>query len=129
DYGEYEGVTTARIRETAPGWTIFTGAVPGGESAEQVRIRADRVLESVRSALRERDIVLVGHGHFSRVLIARWAGFPVREGQRFFLSTAAISVLGREHHTRTILAHNLTPALPDNDRRSEPADDSPRHPR
>ncbi|WP_227983900.1 acid phosphatase [Nocardia spumae] len=110
DYGEYEGRTTPQIRETVPGWTIFTGVVPGGESLEAVSDRADRVLESVQPALRTRDVVLVGHGHFSRVLIARWAEFPAREGRRFFLSTAAISVLGHDHQARTILAHNLVPA-------------------
>ncbi|WP_040721263.1 acid phosphatase [Nocardia veterana] len=110
DYGEYEGLTTPQIRESTPGWTIFTGDVPGGESVDAVGARADRVLESVAPALRIRDVVLVGHGHFSRVLIARWAGFPAREGRRFFLSTAALSVLGHDHQARTILAHNLVPA-------------------
>lgn len=109
DYGDYEGLTTPQIRETAPGWTVFTGAVPGGESADAVGERADRVLESVAPALRTRDVVLVGHGHFSRVLIARWAGFAAREGRRFYLSTAAISVLGHEHRDRTVLAHNIVP--------------------
>ncbi|MBH0775730.1 acid phosphatase [Nocardia bovistercoris] len=108
DYGDYEGATTPQIREQAPDWTIFTGAVPGGESAEQVGARADRVLASVAAVLPERDAVLVGHGHFSRVLIARWAELAVREGRRFAMSTAAASVLGYEHGGRTILAHNLT---------------------
>ena len=110
DYGDYEGLTTPQIRETAPQWTVFTGAVPGGESLAQVGARADRVLESVAAPLRSRDVVLVGHGHFSRVLIARWAGFPAREGRRFFLSTAAISVLGHDHQDRTVLAHNIVAA-------------------
>ncbi|RMI35143.1 acid phosphatase [Nocardia stercoris] len=110
DYGDYEGLTTPQIRETAPGWTVFTAPVPGGESAAQVQVRADRVLDSVSGALRERDVVLVGHGHFSRALIARWAAFDVREGRRFFLSTGAISVLGYDHQARTLLAHNLVPA-------------------
>jgi len=109
DYGDYEGLTTPEIERTVPGWTIFTDPVPGGESAAQVRERADRVLAKVEPELQNRDVVLVGHGHFSRALIARWAELDVREGRRFFLSTAAISVLGHEHRTRTILAHNLVP--------------------
>jgi probable phosphoglycerate mutase len=110
DYGDYEGLTTAQIRETVPGWTIWTGAVPGGETAEQVRARADRVLASVGPALPDRDIVLVGHGHFSRALIARWAELDLREGRRFTMSTGAVTVLGFEHDVRTILVHNLVPA-------------------
>ncbi|WP_227996282.1 acid phosphatase [Nocardia australiensis] len=110
DYGDYEGVTTAQIRETVPGWTIWTGTVPGGETAEDVRARADRVLASVEPILPDRDVVLVGHGHFSRALIARWAELELREGRRFFMSTGAVSVLGHDHDVRTVLAHNLVPA-------------------
>ncbi|MBF6469547.1 acid phosphatase [Nocardia beijingensis] len=109
DYGAYEGLTTPQIRESVPGWTIWTGPVPGGETREQVRERAERVLAAVASALPERDIVLVGHGHFSRALIARWAEFDIREGRRFAMSTGALTVLGYEHDVRAIRAHNLVP--------------------
>ncbi|MFI9509445.1 acid phosphatase [Nocardia sp. NPDC052566] len=111
DYGDYEGLTTTQIRETAPDWTIWTGEVPGGESAAEVQARADRVLASVVPALPGRDTVLVGHGHFSRALIARWAELDVREGRRFAMSTGAITVLGYEHDVRTVLAHNLVPNI------------------
>ena len=33
-YGDYEGATTAEIREDVPGWTVWTHAVPGGETAD-----------------------------------------------------------------------------------------------
>ena len=36
DYGDYEGTTTAEIRETVPGWTVWTGSCPGGETADEV---------------------------------------------------------------------------------------------
>jgi probable phosphoglycerate mutase len=111
DYGDYEGRTTPQIQREVPGWTIFTAAVPGGESAAQVHARADRVLAALEPALRVRDVVLIGHGHFSRVLIARWCELGVREGRRFFLSTGGISVLGHDHEARTVLAHNLVPTL------------------
>ncbi len=110
DYGDYEGLTSVEIREHDPGWTIWSGVVPDGETAAQVSARADRVLASVEPVLPDRDIVLVGHGHFSRALIARWAELDIREGSRFAMSTAAITVLGYEHDDRTILAHNLVPA-------------------
>ncbi|MFE2957592.1 acid phosphatase [Nocardia tengchongensis] len=111
DYGEYEGLTTPEIQRMSPGWTIWTGAVPEGESAEHVHKRADHVLATVIPELATRDVVLVGHGHFSRALIARWAEFEVVEGRRFFLSTAAVTVLGHDHHARTVLAHNLVAPL------------------
>ncbi|MFB7875838.1 acid phosphatase [Nocardia sp. NPDC056064] len=108
DYGDYEGITTAQIRETVPGWTVWTHPVPGGENAEQVGARADRALAKAEPILAERDVVFVGHGHFSRVLIARWAEFAVTEGRRFALSTGALSVLGFDHDARSIWGHNLT---------------------
>ena len=36
----------SEIDETDPGWTIWTGTVPGGETAEQVAARLDRVVGS-----------------------------------------------------------------------------------
>ncbi len=60
--GSAKGNVTPRKLAPAPGWTIWTGEVPGGESADTVRARADRMLASVEPLLAERDIVLVGHG-------------------------------------------------------------------
>lgn len=113
DYGDYEGITTPQIREHDPDWTIWTGTVPGGETAAQVSARADRVLDRVVPELRDHDVVLVGHGHFSRALIARWLDLEVREGRRFFMSTAGVSVLGHDHDARTLRAHNLIAHLDD----------------
>ncbi|WP_058854518.1 acid phosphatase [Nocardia jinanensis] len=112
DYGDYEGRTTPEIRTRDPGWTVWTGAIPGGESAAEVGARADRVLGRATAVLGERDVILIGHGHFSRALIARWLGFDVREGRRFALATAAVSVLGYEHEDATLWAHNLRPDHP-----------------
>ena len=39
DYGRYEGISTARIRETEPGWSIWSHPAPGGETAGQVQQR------------------------------------------------------------------------------------------
>ena len=45
NYGAYEGLTSEDIHKTWPGWTIWTGTPPEGESADQVGGRADRVIE------------------------------------------------------------------------------------
>lgn len=107
DYGRYEGLTTAQIRATVPGWTVWTHRCPGGEAAAAVRARADLVLAEVAPMLEDFDVVLVGHGHFSRVLVARWVGLPVRQGQRFAMAAAAVTVLGLEHGAAQVAALNL----------------------
>jgi probable phosphoglycerate mutase len=106
DYGEYEGLTTAQIRETNPGWTIFTGDPPGGETAVQVGARADHIIERATAAAMGGDVALFSHGHFLRVLGARWVDLPPREGARLRLDTATICVLGYEHDQRVLHVWN-----------------------
>jgi probable phosphoglycerate mutase len=100
DYGDYEGRTTADIRREAPGWLIWTGPAPGGETLERVATRADRVIERIDSA--PGSLVLFAHGHLLRILMARWCGLAPIEGRRFALETATLTVLGWEHEYRTI---------------------------
>lgn len=94
-YGDYEGLTSAHIHETDPGWTIFTHPTPGGETAEQVAERLDRVVARVRDSGAERAICF-GHGHALRALAVRWLGLELSRGESFPLSTGTISVLGEE---------------------------------
>lgn len=96
DYGDYEGMTSAEIQKTVPDWTIFTHGAAGGETIEAVRQRADRVLSRASGSLGEGPVVLVAHGHISRVLGARWVGLPVRGGASLLLDEAAPCVLGAE---------------------------------
>jgi broad specificity phosphatase PhoE len=107
DYGDCEGRTTPEIRETVPGWTVWTHPCPGGETAEEVGARADAVLADARAAREGGDVVLVGHGHFSRVLLARWIGLPAAEGVRFQMEAASWAVLGDERGVPRIDGVNL----------------------
>lgn len=104
DYGEMEGRTTAEIRQTRPGWTVWDGEMPGGETIEQVATRADRVIDRVLAA--DGDVALFGHGHALRILTARWCELDPREGRRFPLRTATVSELGWEHEYRTLVLWN-----------------------
>ena len=45
-YGNYEGRTSKEIWQTHPGWTIWSGDVPGGESTTQVAGRLDTAMHS-----------------------------------------------------------------------------------
>jgi broad specificity phosphatase PhoE len=104
DYGDYEGVTTDAIRERDPGWTVWSGVTPGGETAEQVAERLDRVVDRVRGS--DGDVLLFGHGHALRALAARWLGLPVAEGRLLRLDTATVSVLGFEREQPVVLRWN-----------------------
>lgn len=104
-YGDLEGRTSADIVSQFPGWTIWSGDVPNGETIAQVSQRADRVLASLQG---ER-VALVAHGHYLRLLAARWLGLAPENGRLFSLSTASISVLGWERQTRTVQRWNSVP--------------------
>jgi probable phosphoglycerate mutase len=104
DYGAYEGRTGAEIRREAPGWTIWTGTVPGGESAEDVARRAHRVVAEAERA--GGDVALFAHAHLLRVLAACWLGLPPAEGRIFALGTASVSVLGGERGARFVRLWN-----------------------
>ena len=103
-YGDYEGITTDEIRESVPGWTVWTHPCPGGETADEVSTRLDRV---VARCLREPgDVLVVGHGHALRALAARWLELPVAAGRLFKLDTGTVSVLGHERETAVLLHWN-----------------------
>jgi probable phosphoglycerate mutase len=94
NYGDYEGITTAEIRETVPGWTVWDDPVPNGETPGQVAARLDRV--NARIAAVDGDVLVFGHSHALRGLTARWLELDVTEGRHFVLGTATVSVLGWE---------------------------------
>ncbi|MFF7228299.1 putative phosphoglycerate mutase [Streptomyces sp. 2333.5] len=114
DYGGYEGVTTAEIHRSRPGWYLFSDGVAEGpaahpgESPEQVGARADRVLARIapQLAAEEGDVVLVAHAHFLRVLAARRLGLPAAAGGLFTFETGTVGVLGTEHDRPAVMAWN-----------------------
>lgn len=95
DYGDYEGRTSEEIRAERPGWILWFDGAPDGETADQVQARADRMIDRMKDA--GGDVLVISHGHFLRVLAARWLGEPVAVGRLFKLGTTTLSVLGWEH--------------------------------
>ncbi len=104
DYGALEGRLTAEIRDDYPGWTIWQGPWPGGETIDEVAQRADRVVARARAATG--DVLIFAHGHLLRVLAARWLALPPSGGGLLALSTATISVLGWEREAPVIESWN-----------------------
>ncbi len=104
DYGGYEGLKTAEIREEQPDWVLWRDGVPGGETIAEVGVRAQRVIE--RSFAFGGAVALFAHGHILRILTAGWLGLPPEGGRLFALGTGTLSTLGFERDTRVIQRWN-----------------------
>ena len=116
DYGGYEGLTTAQIQETKPGWYLWRdGVIPGdaahpGETLEQVAQRTERVLALAAPLLANGDVALVAHGHVLRVLTACYLRLPPADGRLFRLDTGTVGALGTEHAEPVIASWNVPPS-------------------
>lgn len=95
DYGEYESRLTLDILKERPDWQLFRDGCPGGESPQQVAVRADRVVRRVRAVTG--DVLVFSSGHFLRVLATRWIGVEPINGKSLTLGTASLSALGYEN--------------------------------
>jgi broad specificity phosphatase PhoE len=104
DYGAYEGRTTAEIREERPDWSLWRDGVPGGEDADTVAARVDRVI--AEAAAIDGDVAIVAHGHVLRVLAARWLEQPAAFGARLALETGGVGRCGHERETRVLTGWN-----------------------
>ena len=104
DYGEYEGLTTAQIRETVPDWTIWGDGARGGESGAEVGARVDRVIAEILQV--DGDVLVFAHGHLLRILCARWLELEPSDGRLFALAPATLSTLGFEREQRVIQVWN-----------------------
>jgi broad specificity phosphatase PhoE len=95
DYGTYEGRRSVDIRAERPGWDLFRDGCPGGERADDVAARADRVVAIARATAG--DVLIFSSGHFLRVLAARWLGLAPQGARAFVVDTASLGALGYEH--------------------------------
>lgn len=104
DYGEYEGTRTDDVRreELDPAWSIWSAIIRHGESPRNVGERADEAIAAILSWSPSGDIVVFSHGHFLRILAARWIKMPAETGQFWALDTGTVSVLGYEHEYQVI---------------------------
>jgi len=66
--------------------------------------RADRIVAEVRGA--RGDVAVFAHGHFLRVLAARWLGLEPGAGKLLALDPATVSVLGYEHEWPVVRTWN-----------------------
>src|SRR4051812_14153941 len=104
DYGDYEGLTTAQIREERPSWYLWRDGCPGGETPAQVAERVGRLIERLRND--SVDTILFAHGHVLRALAARWLGLDPGAGGLFALETGTLSTLGYKREVPVMWAWN-----------------------
>ncbi|MEO8220471.1 MAG: histidine phosphatase family protein [Specibacter sp.] len=106
DYGDYEGIDSAVVRAQNPGYLIWDDGVPNGEQLSHVAERADAIVDRVRAVQRPdgapANVLLVAHGHFLRIMCARWLGLPAGQGRHFVLGTAKVCTLGWDKKTPAI---------------------------
>jgi len=95
DNGDDEGLTPADILKSRPDWNLFRDGAPHGETPDQISTRADRFIAHVSEL--EGNVALFSHGHFARVLAARWIGLSVRQAEHLLLNTASLGILSYEH--------------------------------
>ena len=104
DYGAYEGRRRVDIALEEPGWTVWSRPIRDGESLAELGARADRVIARLLPV--GGDVLVFSHGHFLRVLAARWIEAPPLLASRLELATATISELGWETDRRVVEAWN-----------------------
>jgi probable phosphoglycerate mutase len=104
NYGAYEGITTPEIRQTVPGWSVWSHGCPDGEDAAAVTERCNRMIEALLAV--EGDVALFAHGHILRSLAGTWIGQGAVGGKHLALGTATSSVLGFERENQVLMRWN-----------------------
>ena len=114
DYGDYEGITSAQIRELRKSqglgpWDIWRDGCPGGESPEDIIARVDDLIAEIREKYHAPvigkpktpgvtgDVMVVGHGHILRAFAIRWVGKPLTE-TALIMDAGGVGTLSYEHH-------------------------------
>jgi len=109
DYGDCTGFTQNQMCERYPGWTVWSGPVPNGETAADVARRARRVIERLRQS--RQGTAIFAHGHFLRVFATQWLGIAPELGRHFALETSAYCILGEDAGFPAVRAWNARRAV------------------
>jgi probable phosphoglycerate mutase len=105
DYGIFEGLTTAEIRETSPGWDLYRDGCPGGESPAEVYARAGRFI-AVATRQGEGRVLAFAHGHILRAVAVAWIDAVITVATNLQLDVATLNILRDADHGRVIALWN-----------------------
>lgn len=106
DYGRYEGLTTAQIHESDPGWEIYRDGCPGGEMPEQIYSRAGRFITLITTRHREGRVLAFSHGHILRAIATAWIDAAITLAARLQLDVATLSILRDAERGRVVALWN-----------------------
>ena len=104
NYGIYEGITTPEIRQSVPGWSVWSHGCPNGEDAAAVTSRCTQMIAAALAV--DGDVALFAHGHILRSLAGTWLGLGAIGGRQLALGTGTNSVLGFERENQVLLRWN-----------------------
>jgi len=104
DYGDYEGKTSAEIRQVDPDWQLYRDGCPGGETPAQVYRRARDFIDLAVTA--SGPVIAFAHGHILRAIAVAWLSFDITSAIRFQLDVATLSILAVDQHDRGLKLWN-----------------------
>lgn len=105
DYGEYEGLTSAQIHATKPGWELYKDGSPGGETPEEIYDRAQRFIDLAVNSGAAR-LIAFSHGHISRAIAVAWIGAGIQVAAGLQLDVATLSILRDADRGRVVALWN-----------------------
>jgi len=112
DYGEWQGLTPAEAKERWPevvgAWydAPHTAQIPGGETLDDLRVRAMRAVNEIANRHKGQTIVLVSHTVVNRIILLGALGLGNDRFWRLSQDTCAINVFDAEGSVFTIVRLN-----------------------
>ena len=105
DYGVYKGRRAAEIRESVPGWSVWTEPIEGASTSPTSPPGPTQ--SSPAWSISTAPALLFAHAHLLRILGARWCGLAPSAGRALTIDPGGISILGWEHEYRVVERWNL----------------------
>lgn len=114
DYGQWQGLTPEEAREKWPdvinAWyrAPHTAHIPGGETLDELRTRAEKMLNDLATRREGQTFVLVGHTVINRIILLSVLGLGNDHFWRLRQDTCAINVFEAEGGVFTLVSLNDT---------------------